>query len=107
MNDDASVEIGVTDLAGRIESGDAQVVDVRTDEEWAEERIAGSRHIGLNELTEQAESLDREVAVVFVCSGGRRSAMAAEAFRLSGYDAYSLEGGLAAWSEQGRALDTA
>jgi rhodanese-related sulfurtransferase len=32
--------------------------------------------------------------------------MAAEAFRLSGYDAYSLEGGLTAWSEQGKELET-
>ena len=106
MQEDASVEISVADLAARRDAGEVQVVDVRTDEEWAEERLADSRHVNLNDLTSEAESIDRERAVVFVCSGGNRSAMAAEAFRLSGYDAYSLEGGLAAWSDQGKELET-
>ncbi len=107
MQEDASVEISVADLAARRESGDVQIVDVRTDEEWGEGRIAGSRHVELNELTAAADSIDRERAVVFICSSGNRSAMAAEAFRLSGYDAYSLAGGLTAWTEQGRELEPA
>ena len=105
MQDDASVEINVSDLAARIEAGDVQVVDVRTDEEWAEGRVADSRHIEMNALTAAADSLDRERTVVFVCSGGNRSAVAAEAFRMSGFDAHSLAGGLTAWSEQGQKLE--
>jgi rhodanese-related sulfurtransferase len=107
MQEDASVEISAADLAARGESGDVQIVDVRTDEEWGEGRIAGSRHVELNELTAAADSIDRDRPVVFVCSGGNRSAMAAEAFRLSGYDAYSLAGGLASWTDQGRELEPA
>ena len=106
MQEDASVEISVAELAARRDAGDVQVVDVRTDDEWADERLADSRHIEMNDLTAQADSIDRERTVVFVCSGGNRSAVAAEAFRLSGYDAFSLEGGLTAWSEQGQALET-
>jgi rhodanese-related sulfurtransferase len=106
MNDQADLELGIAELAERQEAGDVQVVDVRTDEEWAEERLAGSRHVELSELTAAAESIDRSRPVVFVCSGGNRSAMAAEAFRLAGYDAYSLAGGLTAWEEQGRKLET-
>ncbi|HEX6117572.1 MAG TPA: rhodanese-like domain-containing protein [Solirubrobacterales bacterium] len=105
MSEDASVEISVTDLAARRAAGDVQIVDCRTDDEWDEERISGSRHIELNELAAAAESIGREQAVVFVCSGGSRSAMAAEAFRTSGFDAYSLAGGLTAWSEQGQDLE--
>jgi hydroxyacylglutathione hydrolase/adenylyltransferase/sulfurtransferase len=105
MNDDASVDMSVGDLAARIEAGDVEIVDVRTDEEWAENRIPGSRHVELNALTAAAETIDRERTVVFVCSGGTRSAMAAEAFRTSGYDAHSLAGGLTAWGEQGRQLE--
>lgn len=107
MAEDVSVEITVADLAGQLEDGEVQIVDVRTDEEWAEGRIAGSRHVELNELTAAAETIDKERTVVFVCSSGNRSAMAAEAFRLSGYDAHSLAGGLKAWSEQGRELESA
>jgi hydroxyacylglutathione hydrolase/adenylyltransferase/sulfurtransferase len=105
MSEQETVEIGAAELSSRLEAGDVQVVDVRTDEEWAEERIAGSRHVELNGLTAAADSLDKETTVVFVCSGGNRSAMAAEAFRLSGFDAYSLAGGLTAWSEQGNQLE--
>jgi rhodanese-related sulfurtransferase len=107
MAEDVSVEINVADLAGMQETGGVQIVDVRTGEEWAEGRIAGSRHVELNELTAAADSIDKERTVVFVCSGGNRSAMAAEAFRLSGYDAHSLAGGLKAWSEHGRQLESA
>jgi rhodanese-related sulfurtransferase len=98
-------EISVADLATRQETGDVEIVDVRTDEEFAEERISGSRHVELNGLTAAADSIPKDRTVVFVCSGGNRSAMAAEAFRLSGYDAWSLAGGLTAWSEQGRELE--
>jgi rhodanese-related sulfurtransferase len=31
--------------------------------------------------------------------------MATEAFRASGYDAYNLTGGIAAWADQGLPLD--
>lgn len=106
MAADDSVEISVTDLAARREADAVQIVDVRTDEEWGEARIAGSRHVELNELTAAAESIDRERPVVFICSGGNRSAMAAEAFRTSGYDAHSLAGGLTAWIEQGQELES-
>ena len=35
---------------------------------------------------------------------GPRSLMAAQAFRASGYDAYSLRGGLARWVDEGHPL---
>jgi rhodanese-related sulfurtransferase len=105
MAEDAPAQITPAELAQRLEAGEVQVVDVRTDDEWAEGRIAGSRHVVLNDLTGQADSLDRSQPVVFVCSGGNRSAMAAEAFRTAGFEARSLEGGLKAWAEQGNELE--
>ena len=104
MAEDAPHEIGAAELATRVGSDDVQVVDVRTDDEWSEGRIPGSRHVELNDLTSQADSIDRSRPVVFVCSGGNRSAMAAEAFRTAGFDARSLAGGLKAWTEQGNEL---
>ena len=105
MAEDGPAQITPSELAQRLEDGEVQVVDVRTDEEWTETRIAGSRHVVLNDLTGQAEAMDRSRPVVFVCSGGNRSAMAAEAFRTAGFDARSLEGGLKAWAEQGNELE--
>jgi rhodanese-related sulfurtransferase len=87
------------------EQGTIQLVDVREDYEWDAGRIAGSRHLPLGDLTAQAESIHRETPVVFVCRVGGRSAMAANAFRRAGYDAYTMTGGMVEWAAQGLPLE--
>ena len=57
-------------------------------------RIAGTRHIELERLASQAATIDRDRPVVFQCRSGVRSAMAAQAFRAAGFDAWSMAGGL-------------
>jgi rhodanese-related sulfurtransferase len=84
---------------------DAQLIDVREAYEYEEGHIPGSRNIEVTELTAAAESLDRDKPVVFYCRSGDRSSMPAEAYRASGWDAYSIEGGLAAWVESGRPIE--
>ena len=86
-------------------SGEAQLVDVRTGEERASERIAGSAHIPLDELTSRAQEVDRGRPVVFDCRVGERSAMAAQAFEASGWEAHNLAGGVAGWAERGLPLE--
>jgi rhodanese-related sulfurtransferase len=81
-----------------------QVVDVREPYEREAGYIDGSRHLELTRLSGEAASIDRERAVVFYCRVGARSAMAAEAFRAAGYEAYSLDGGLLRWAGEGRPL---
>ncbi len=81
-----------------------QVIDVREPREREAGHIAHTRHIELNRLTAEAPSVDRDLPVVFYCRVGARSALAAEAFRASGYEAYSLDGGLMRWAGEGRPL---
>ena len=81
--------------------GGAQVVDVRTANEHAVSHIEGAAHIPLERLDEEAEQLDRDRPVVLYCRGGNRSGIAAEAFKSSGWDAHSIDGGLVAWTEAG------
>jgi rhodanese-related sulfurtransferase len=81
-----------------------QVVDVREPYEREAGHIAGTRHIELVALSSQAASVDRERPVVFYCRAGSRSQMAAQAFRASGYEAYSMSGGLLRWAQEGRPL---
>ena len=88
-----------------IDEGEVELVDVRRDWEWEAGRIAGARHVEVNDLTAEAESISRERPVIFVCRGGSRSAMAAEAFRQAGWNAYHVEGGLRAWVEAGLSLE--
>jgi rhodanese-related sulfurtransferase len=92
----------VAELLGR---EDVQLVDVRRPDEHEAGRIAGDLHIELDELASRAESIDRDRPVVFYCRTGSRSAMAAQAFGSSGYEAYNLAGGLEAWVEGGLPLE--
>jgi rhodanese-related sulfurtransferase len=88
-----------------IEAGEAQLVDVREPAEWDAGRIAGARHVELQQLAAAADSIDRDRPVLFYCRVGSRSGMAAGAFRRAGYDAYSMAGGLCEWDRRGWPLE--
>jgi rhodanese-related sulfurtransferase len=100
-----STELGPERAAEMIESGDAQLVDVRQDFEWDAGRIAGAIHIPLDALPGRASEIDRDRPVIFQCRTGARSSMATDAFRASGIEAYNLAGGLEAWVEKGLELE--
>ena len=89
----------------RQEAGEIQLIDVREDYEYESGRVAGARHVELQQIAGQAETIDREKPVVFYCRVGSRSSMAADAFRRAGYDAYSMDGGLLAWEQSGLPLE--
>jgi len=84
-----------------------QLIDVREPYEREAGHIEGTRHIELPALPASAASIERERAVVFYCRVGSRSQMAAQAFRTSGFDAYSMSGGLVRWVAEGRPLSPA
>jgi rhodanese-related sulfurtransferase len=88
-----------------IDGEEVQLVDVREPHEWEAGRIAGARHIELERLASEAESLDRDRPVLFYCRLGARSGMAANAFRRAGFDAYSIDGGLTEWDRRGMPLE--
>jgi rhodanese-related sulfurtransferase len=88
-----------------LREGDAQLVDVREPYEHEAGRIAGSRHIELEQLPGEAASLDREQPLLFYCRSGSRSALAADAFAAAGFDARNLDGGLKAWVEAGLPIE--
>ena len=99
------LQIDPARLADWLQSDPAlQVIDVREPHERDAGHLEGSRHIELNRLTEEAASVDRERAVIFYCRVGSRSTLAAEAFRTAGFEAYSLQGGLLRWADEGGAL---
>ena len=83
----------------RHDAGEIQLIDVREDYEWESGRVEGARHIELQQIAAQADTIDRQKPVVFYCRVGSRSAMAAAAFRQAGYEAYSMDGGLLAWEQ--------
>jgi rhodanese-related sulfurtransferase len=105
MAADTDIEIDPARVAEWIAEDPApQVIDVREVYEREAGHIADTRHIELNKLSAEASTVERERPVVFYCRVGARSTMAAQAFRASGYEAYSMTGGLRRWADEGGPL---
>ena len=102
---DPSHELEPEQVRERLERGEVELVDVREQYEWDAGRIAGARHIELERLAGRAEELPRDRPIVFQCRLGARSAMATQAFRAAGWDAYNLTGGIMAWVERGLPIE--
>jgi glyoxylase-like metal-dependent hydrolase (beta-lactamase superfamily II)/rhodanese-related sulfurtransferase len=81
------------------------ILDIRPIAERAEWHIPSSIHFNAYEKLKNNSfeafsglHLDRSVPVVTYCAGGKMSLVAAKMLQMQGYDTYSLEGGLKAWS---------
>ena len=102
---DLQEEIAPARVADLHAQGEIELVDVREPYEHEAGRIAGARHVEMVKLSQEAGSFDPQRPVVFYCRIGSRSAMAAQAFRASGFQAFNMTGGLLAWAEQGLPLE--
>ncbi len=80
------------------------LLDVRSDDEWADGRIADATHIPMQEVMARLEEVQDRV--VCVCAVGARSARVTAYLTGQGRDAVNLQGGLQAWAAEGRPLVT-
>ncbi|MEO8092719.1 MAG: rhodanese-like domain-containing protein [bacterium] len=101
----AKLELAPERVAELAASGEAVLIDVRQDYEWERGRIAGARHVEVNQLTAEAASIPKDRPVVFCCRSGSRSGMAAQAFRAGGWDAHNMADGITAWVGAGFELE--
>ena len=90
------------EVAARVAEG-WMLLDVRTDDEWAGGRIAGSVHIPMDQLMQRMDEVDARV--VCVCAVGARSARVAQFLNAQGREAVNLDGGLHAWASSGFPLE--
>jgi phage shock protein E len=72
------------DLMELVNQG-AQIVDVRTPQEFASAHAQGSRNIPLNELEGRVAELDRAKPIVVCCASGMRSSMAKSLLERAGF----------------------
>jgi len=91
------------DVAARVAEG-WMLLDVRTNDEWAAGRIAGSVHIPMDQLMQRLDELDERV--VCVCAVGARSARVAQFLNAQGREAVNLDGGLYAWEGSGLPVES-
>jgi rhodanese-related sulfurtransferase len=99
------LEISPEELAERLGANEVQLVDVREPYEWEAGRIPGATHIEIERLAARAEEMPSDRPIVFQCRLGVRSAMAMQAFRASGWDAYHMGGGIQRWVDEGLPLE--
>ncbi len=86
-------------------AGEAHLIDVRADHEWEAGRLAGARHVLLNDLPAVAAELGDGSPVLIYCRTGERSAFATATLVSAGIDARNVEGGLVAAEGQGLELE--
>lgn len=86
----------------------AQLLDVRTKEEWDEGHLKGAKLVTVTEdgFLEKAKAvLDPKKPVVVYCRSGKRSAMAVEQLRAAGFIVNDIEGGIMAWTAAGKPVE--
>jgi hydroxyacylglutathione hydrolase len=113
-SEDRSVEriemIDPDALATRLEDGGGIVVlDVRDLDEFAEAHVPGSVHIPYGHLIERLHELPKDREIAAMCSGGKRSGLAASLLQREGFTkvVHVAHGGVGTWRKLGLPISSA
>lgn len=95
--------ISPVELRDRLKLGGApQVIDVRSETEFATGHVPGAVNIPHNELADRLDEVDAASGVVLYCMIGPRARLGEQALRKAGVDGVlHLDGGFAAWRAAG------
>ncbi len=106
MSNDQLIDIDAHTVRDWLHRGEAVLVDVREAEEYAEERIPGTRPFPLSRFDPDRLPSEPGKKTVLTCFIGGRSSEAAERLIAAGHrQAFQLDGGLFAWKEAGFATE--
>lgn len=85
-------------LASELVASGAQLIDVRSPQEYAVAHLPGARLLPLRQLTaKKPGDLDPNQAVIVYCASGARSALAARSLRKAGYAKVYDLGSISRW----------
>lgn len=94
--------IVAADFAEKIESGEYIVLDVRTAEEYDEQRIGDDALLVdfyAADFKQQLDALDKSKKYLMYCRSGGRSSAATEVMKGLGFEEfYELKGGINSWN---------
>ncbi|MEU4314434.1 rhodanese-like domain-containing protein [Nocardia sp. NPDC024068] len=88
----------------RLVAEGALVVDVRREFEWNRVHIPGAVHMPLEVLPDRCVELPDDRLLIAFCTGGLRSAGAANLLVENGFDAVNMSRGLIEWRAAGGSL---
>jgi rhodanese-related sulfurtransferase len=95
-------EVSVAETMKSVNGGEARLIDVREESEWAEGHAKGADHLGKGIIERDIEKVvpDKDAELILYCGGGYRGALAADALQKMGYtNVASMAGGWRAWLE--------
>ncbi len=101
--------VDVDELVAQLDGPDPPLVlDVRDEDEFERGHIPDSAHIPYADLLERLGELPRDRAVATVCSGGKRSGLAASILQREGFEQvlHVGHGGVGTWRNQGHPIET-
>jgi hydroxyacylglutathione hydrolase len=101
--------IETLDPDGLADRGDrVLILDVRDSDEFAEGHIPDSLHIPYGELAERLSELPTDRPIATICSGGKRSGLAASILQREGFEdvVHVAHGGVGTWARSGRPIES-
>jgi hydroxyacylglutathione hydrolase len=93
-------QITVEALQQRIQSGEAQVLDVRREPEWQAGHLANAAWWPLDNFRVSPPEIDHDAAIAVHCKGGYRSMIACSLLQRAGFrNVVNVIGGFDAWQQ--------
>ena len=93
--------VGPNEAVQLINKHKAVVIDIRSKDTYGTGHIVDSLNISAQDLTNKPQKLDKYKGkpVILVCNTGMQTQKIAASLKKQGYTAFSLSGGMRAWSE--------
>jgi rhodanese-related sulfurtransferase len=88
----------------KLDSGEYDLIDIRTHDEYMNERIADVPNIDIyaDDFNDRLNYLDKEKKYLMYCNSDNRTKMGLNRMKFYGFkEAYDLKGGINAWKEAG------
>lgn len=97
-------EISPNDASRELQTGNATLIDVRSEADWTAGHARAAQHLERGEIELEIEEQipDLDQPIICYCGGGSRSALVTESLQKMGYrNVRSMQGGFRAWKAAG------
>lgn len=104
---DSNRSISVDEFEKKL-SGDIQLIDVRSPEEFKQGHLKGALNYNINssEFENQLSGLDKTKTIMVYCLSGGRSSLAADIMASKGFsEIYNMEGGIMKWNAANKPIE--